>query len=555
MKNRKIQLITFVLILSFASGYSQGESGGLKEIKIMQNYLNLPVQNSAPIQFVSIRTKKDTISEFNIRLAKDSIDFWTFIKVDKWKGKKITINTQYTAEYALSKIYDSEDFARLEAVYTEKLRPKVHFTSKVGWINDPNGLVFHDGEYHLFYQHNPYGVNHGNMHWGHAVSEDLIHWEQLDIAIAPHRYRDWAFSGSAVIDKNNTAKFGKDALVAVYTSTGRGECLAYSLDNGRTLKDYEGNPVLKNEGRDPKVFWYAPDQKWVMVVFNNGFQKAENGQNFRNRVFHIHTSNNLIDWEYQSEVPYFWECPELFELPIEGTDKSKWIMYGANAQYIIGDFDGKKFTPETSKNVFVDGPHYASQTFNNTPHGKRIMIAWAAAPIVGMPFNNSMTFPTELKLVQQPNGLRMTATPITAINNLHDKLHRWQDLSITREEKFDTELAYDAMHIIAEFEGSDDLEFGIEVNGYEINYDNKNYLLDDMHLMPINGKVRIEIIVDLTTIEIFGNNGLSYSMRPHVSDKRELKIYASSPNWVKNTHSYLKNLEVYSLKSIWENRK
>ena len=156
-------------------------------------------------------------------------------------------------------------------MYQEKYRPQFHFSPRIGWNNDPNGLVFYKGEWHLYFQHNPYGWNWGNMHWGHAVSTDLVHWTQLPIAIYPFKYGDWVFSGGAVVDEDNTAGFksgAEEVIVASYTSTGRGEAIAYSNDRGRTFTDYAGNPVVKHQGRDPKIIWYGPGKHWVMAVYD-----------------------------------------------------------------------------------------------------------------------------------------------------------------------------------------------------------------------------------------------------------------------------------------------
>ena len=221
----------------------------------------------------------------------------------------------------LAAVHQADTIAGSEDLYRERLRPQFHFSSRRGWLNDPNGLVYHKGEYHLFYQHNPYGWAWGNMHWGHAVSTDLVHWQELPIAIYPHRFGDWAFSGSAVVDRQNTAGFKKgdeDVLVAAYTSTGRGECIVYSHDRGRTFTEYDGNPVVKHSGRDPKILWHAPGKHWVMAVYDEADDK---------RGIAFYTSPDLKKWEQQSKIDGYFECPDIFELPVDGDrSRRKWVL-------------------------------------------------------------------------------------------------------------------------------------------------------------------------------------------------------------------------------------
>ncbi len=301
-----------------------------------------------------------------------------------------------------SQVGQADEIRGAENLYREKLRPQFHFTSRRGWNNDSNGLVFHKGLWHLYYQHNPYGVQWGNMHWGHAVSEDLVHWQELPIAIYPQRFDDWVFSGSAVVDVNNTSGFGREgqpAIVAAYTSTGRGECIVYSNDDGRTFTEFEGNPVVRHSGRDPKVIWYGPGRHWVMALYDEADNK---------RTIAFYTSQDLKKWEFASLIDGFFECPEIFELPVEGEDgQRRWVLYAADGDYLIGSFDGRVFTPESGKHRFSHGNcFYASQTYNNVPpeDGRRVQIAWGRVEMPGMPFNQMMLFPVELTLRRAGRG-------------------------------------------------------------------------------------------------------------------------------------------------------
>ena len=269
----------------------------------------------------------------------------------------------------------------------EKFRPTYHFSPLYGWMNDPNGMVYKDGEYHLFYQYNPYGSKWGNMSWGHAISQDLVNWKHLPVAIAPDALGT-IFSGSAVVDFDNTAGFGAGAIIAIYTqnSDRQVQSIAYSTDNGRTFTKYENNPVLTSEARDfrdPKVFWYENTKRWIMVLAV--------GQEMQ-----IFSSPNLKDWIFESRFGEgqgahggVWECPDLFELPVEGTNDKKWVLLcnlnpggpfgGSATQYFVGSFNGKEFVNESpSKTKWMDWgkDHYATVTWSDAPNNRRIAIAW-----------------------------------------------------------------------------------------------------------------------------------------------------------------------------------
>lgn len=285
------------------------------EFKITKRYLNFPVSQTSDRRKMSFEVDGKHERLFDIRLT-DTPEYWTFCDMEAFRGKTLII--RYEGDMArLSKIYQDDKPAGSDHFYTESNRPQLHFTPKVGWINDPNGLVYYDGEYHLFYQHNPYEREWGNMHWGHAVSRDLIRWTELPIALYPDSLGTM-FSGSAVIDYENTSGFGtkqNPAMVAIYTADSpekEVQCLAYSLDKGRSWTKYDGNPVIDSgakwktkDTRDPKVFWYAPGKKWVMVL------NERDGHS-------IYNSTDLKEWTYESHTTGFWECPELFELPVEG---------------------------------------------------------------------------------------------------------------------------------------------------------------------------------------------------------------------------------------------
>jgi fructan beta-fructosidase len=450
----------------------------------------------------------------------------------------------------------------------------------------------------MFFQHNPYGWQWGNMHWGHAVSNDLIHWDQWNEAIFPvldldeksgkTGFRDAAFSGTAVIDHKNTAGFRKDGIdpiIAVYTSTGRGECLKMSYDNGKTFLDYDGNPILVHNGRDPKVFWYEAGNHWVMVVWDSGIPKMlSTGTEVNIRQHSIYTSPDLKKWTYQSGVAGFYECPELFELSVEGEpDVSRWIMYDAHGRYIVGDFDGKKFTIEQHFTAYENGGgyFYASQTYNNTPDGRRIQIGWGRnITNPGMPFNQPELFPCALKLRRTLNGYRLCPTPVTQISTLFTNSQVLKDKVIRSGES--AGLSVDAtkpLHIVAEIErGNAAVVFNIM--GYELKYDNewifsaippetgspqanepagpfpKPAASSPVTYVTTSDIFRIEAIVDKNILEFFINDGELYFVTAF-NGKKTTRVEASVPQGSMgqmpgNKSLYLlKKMEVNELKSIW----
>lgn len=383
-------------------------------------YLLLPIQEEQDEAQVLLSTGSKDDTWMDVRLAQNGADYYVPFALGNGKTATVKILGLKKDALAINLMRLSDTF---DTTNTDYYRPSYHFTPLYGWMNDPNGMVYKDGEYHLYFQYNPYGSKWGNMHWGHAVSRDLIHWEHLDPAIA----RDpvgHIFSGSSVVDKKNTAGFGKDAIIAIYTNNSVNhdevQCIAYSNDNGRTFTKYEGNPVLTpfdglKDFRDPKVFWYEKDKCWFMIV------SADKETRF-------YKSKNLKKWDYVSafgkglgQQPCQYECPDFFQLPVNGDEKNKkWVMtmninpgcwFGGSAtEYFVGDFDGKNFTcPDANDVKWLDWgkDHYATVTFSNT--GKRVlaitwMSNWQYANLTPFKQNRGANgLPRELKLYEK-NG-------------------------------------------------------------------------------------------------------------------------------------------------------
>lgn len=400
------------------------------------SFLMLPIQEDSKEARVRATDAAADVPKMDIRLAMDEVDYYVPFELTGNRGTHSIIIEGLDQNALCWKCLKTAD--KIEFKNSEEFRPQYHHTPKTGWMNDPNGMVYKDGRYHLYYQYNPYGSKWGNMHWAHASSTDLIHWEHHGIAIS----RDTLghiYSGSAVVDKLNTSGFGKDALVAIYTShndKAEVQSIAYSTDNGMTFTKYEGNPVLVAEDgirdfRDPKVFWFEPDEKWVMVL------------SAREEV-RFFSSRNLKDWEYTGAFGKgfgahsgCFECPDLVQLPVDGTDSGKkWMLIvninpggpfgGSATQYFTGDFDGNTFVcdtaPEVTKWMDYGKDHYATVTFSNT--GERVialawMSNWQYAKIVPTKqFRSSNSIPRDISLFTCPSGTYAASSPSEEVTGL-----------------------------------------------------------------------------------------------------------------------------------------
>ncbi|MER7011386.1 glycoside hydrolase family 32 protein [Saccharopolyspora sp. NPDC000359] len=367
------------------------------------------------------------------------------------------------------------------AAETPQWRPGVRFAPARNWINDPNGLVHFQGEYHLFFQHNPDGDQWGNMSWGHAVSPDLVRWQELPVALEPDELGE-IYSGSAVVDHHDTSGFfgGQPGLVAIYTSAGdtQQQCLAHSSDRGRTWTKYEGNPVIPNPGvqdfRDPKVFWHAPTGRWVLLLAVG------------DRI-HVHGSPNLRDWELLSEFGAghgshggVWECPDLFELPVDGDPgRTKWVLIvsinpggpagGSATQYFLGDFDGTTFisdgAPDEIRWVDRGADFYAPQSFSDVPDGRRLWLGWMsnwdyAEEIPTDPWRGSMTTPRQLGLTDTGDGVRLVQQPVDELAAVRSNRRAWRGVIGTGRSP---EFSGTSLEVLATFQPGAARSFGVDV--------------------------------------------------------------------------------------------
>jgi fructan beta-fructosidase len=508
-----------------------------RDLEIDRRYLLFPVTNRARKRNVAVYQHGEIVRQFEIELADQAPDWWAFLDVSAWRGRHLAISVDRlpSDSRGLASIYTSDEIPAQEPMYREKQRPQFHFSSRRGWNNDPNGLVYFHGEFHLFYQHNPYGWDWGNMHWGHAISVDLVRWKELPIALYPHRFGDWVFSGSAIVDESNTSGFGtgqKPPLVAAFTSTGRGECIEYSIDHGRTWQEYAGNPVIKHNGRDPRLLWHAPTHRWVMVVYDES--NAARGINF-------YTSADLKNWQYESRVDGFYECPDLYELPVVGeSGVTKWVLSAASQQHYIGTFDGKVFRAESEKLLGHQGKgYYAAQTFSNLPNGRRVIMFWLQTSTPGMPFNQAMSVPWEVTLQRTPDGLRLCYAPVRELESLRGNKHDLMrgnaqgelldiEISVTPKSEMVTELS---------------------IRGVPIRYTTDTHELSCQDLKAkvplVDGKLKLRVLADRTSLEIVAGQGQVLVPVPILLTERprEVKFHAGGE---------VHYAQAYEMSSAWK---
>ncbi len=518
MKRGTMRETLFLLALLLAAN---GLQAAERTLKVTGRYLNIPVSHRMNRMHLSFRAKGVDDLKVLVRIAEEEPDYWVFKDLSAYAGRTLELNYE-GSDAALSRLFVADTIVGGAMMYREAMRPQFHFTTRRGWINDPNGLIWYDGEYHLFYQHNPFEREWQNMHWGHAVSRDLLHWEELNNALCPDSLGTM-FSGSAVLDRNNTSGFGNrkhPPMVVAYTNDGAHEtqCIAYSLDRGRTFTKYQGGkPVIDSfnrwkarDLRDPRLFWYAPTQHWVMALYElDGIS--------------IYTSPNLRDWKWQSHTPGFFECPDFFELAVDGNpENTRWVMSGASGTYMLGHFDGRTFTPTDGKYYYTTGTIYAAQTITDVPDGRRIQIGWGRVSHPDMPFRGMMLLPTELSLRTTRDGVRMVSRPIRELASLLHPVFT-ADGHLTVPQATDVLQRYataDGLHLHASLHFGHAVGGALMFNGQRIiDYDLNHSLLNGRFYSPQDFtamNLDVDIYIDRTSIEVFVEDGLySYSMERH----------------------------------------
>lgn len=603
MKNVMLLFATAFLMMACGEGgdvtiKSTGDGGAVLRFHASKKYLLLPIEDKGEEVTMTVFAGDERINRYVIRLAKDRTDYWMPLELAAWEGREmeVIISPVDLSAPSLKAIALSDTFA---FDYAEKYRPAYHFSPPTGWMNDPNGMVYYAGEYHLFYQYNPFGTRWQNMSWGHAVSRDLLQWEHLPVALWPDSLGT-IFSGSAVVDEKNTTGFqsgGEKTLLAFYTQSERGgqwQSLAYSNDKGRTWTKYDGNPVLRHDTahdfRDPKVFWYEPTGRWIMVLAVG-------------QVIEIYSSPNAKEWMYEScfGEDYgahggTWECPDLFELPIENTGQSKWVMIvninpggpfgGSATQYFTGTFDGKAFEcenpPDEKRWMDYGKDHYAAVTWA-TPlpppspqeSARRIAIAWMsnweyANDLPTLHFRSSLSIPRELKLIRQGDVCLLTNYPVQETEALRGGKMEYVDIEVKDE--------YSIGNLLEPNAGTYELRLEItpgsaEIIGFTLSNNEKEYITVSINLpekclsfdrtnsgeasfsdhfpsvtyAPLQKKksYQIRLLVDKASVECFAENGevsMTHLIFPHDPYNR-ISFYAKGGNYRVN------KLEVYPLSS------
>jgi fructan beta-fructosidase len=387
------------------------------------------------------------------------------------------------------------------------------------------------------------------MHWGHAVSRDLVRWEEVGEAIRPRAYGDWAFSGSAVIDRENTSGFGvagRAPLVAAFTSTGRGECIAFSNDGGRSFAEYEKNPVVRHRGRDPRLFRHEQTRRWVMAVYD---EKQDR------RSIAFHSSPDLKAWRYESRIGPFFECPDIFELPVVGAERetTRWVLYGADGEYLLGAFDGRTFTPDGPvKQRLWYGNFYAAQTFSDTPDGRRVQIGWARGiTFPGEPFNQQMTVAVALSLRATPRGPRLFAQPVSGLKALRNNAREVGEGAITVERPFAMDLA-ESSDVELVLKLGDRARVAVDLGGNSLVYDASEGMLTTetirAPLTAAGGALALRILLDRGSVEVFAGDGAVALSLPSARPSRPQRMTVTSSRGEVRVVSG----HAYEMDSIWQ---
>ena len=535
----------------------------LYRIQQKDKCLLLPVQESAEMSNIKVIAGNKQMKSLNVRLAMNKVDYYVPFYLDEFNEEKtlaldIHVNGNYRNDGGIStftcwkNIKNAESF---DTTNSEQYRPLYHHTPAYGWMNDPNGMFFKDGVWHLYFQHNPYGSQWENMTWGHSTSTDLIHWTFQGDPVQPDAWGA-IFSGSSVVDKNNTAGFGENAIVALYTSAGENQTqsMAYSTDNGKTFTKYDGNPIITSnvpDFRDPHMFWNEDIKKWNMILAAG-------------QQMNIYSSDNLKDWKFESSfgAEYgshggVWECPDLMKMKVRGTDKEKWMLVcninpggpsgGSATQYFVGDFDGHKFTceskPEVTKWMDYGKDHYATVTFDNAPNGRHVALAWMsnwqyANQVPTMQYRSANSIPRDLGLFEYKGNTYCSVTPSEEITAARSKK---PSKSLSEACEMVVNLKGDATITLSNSKGEKVVmtyKAKDETFSMDRTLSGKTDFSSDFAAIttaPVYGKMnKLRIFIDKSSIEVFDNDGkmamtnLVFPTKPYdkVTIKGKTKKYA-----------------------------
>jgi fructan beta-fructosidase len=565
LKSRALPLALATLLVgpiaSLNLSAAPADAPATRELKLTGKLLLYPVSNGKKNKgMLSVRVDGALIHnlEGNLARTKEEVAWWAYLDMAEYVGRTAVLTLSPPAP-GLAMIESADEERHLLPLYDERMRPQFHHSQKQGWNNDPNGMVYHDGQYHLFWQCNPVGNGWGNMYWGHSTSPDMIHWTEQRRALrpfggpyTPDRHPSLAhkncFSGSAHVDTDNTGGWQtgtEKTMIAMFTDTGCGEALAYSTDRGQHWTYYDKNPVIKHKGRDPKLVWYAPGKHWVTAVYDESRDKRIG----RNVAFY--SSTNLKDWTLNSHLPGYFECPELLELPVDGDKQhTRWVVFAADAKYAIGSFDGKTFTPEhEGKHTLHYGPFYASQCFSNPPDGRVVQIGWAKIGMGNdMPFNQAFTLPLNLTLRTTQDGIRMFANPIEEVNTLHDgEPQTATGRTVTSDNPLSLDVDGQLFDILVTIRKGDAKMATLSFGRSAVTYDFGSGMLDKMPVTLRDGVLKLRVLVDRPMFEVIANDGQCHLTAPRQPESPgTISVKAEGGGFT------VEKLEVFRMKSIWK---
>ncbi|MDF2686261.1 MAG: hypothetical protein K0S55_1442 [Clostridia bacterium] len=494
---------------------------------INKKYMVLPINNSTVKKRLEFYSEGSLILDIDAHIDMVSPKYYSYLNIERFIGKEADIKIDPDINFNFSQVNNIPDIN----LYNETYRPKMHFTAKCGWLNDPNGLVYANGIYHMFFQHNPAGTEWGNMHWGHAISTDLLHWQELDDALYPDEMGTM-FSGSAVVDINNKTGLKEDendVILLFYTAAGNTsklssgkqftQCLAYSTDNGRTFKKYDKNPVIPHvtaQNRDPKVIYSKELAKYILALYGDG------------NTYMLFVSENLLEWEklQEIELPDDAECPDFYPLPVNNDfNNIKWIITGASDTYIVGNLKKGYFTKEQETKYFQYGikTSYAAQTFSNIENEKhRIKIAWDRMTFPDSVFNCQMGFPSELSLKKFDEDYYLCGSPINEIKQLYLNTNEFFDIALSEDKPFIKYLNNKAYDVLLQAPFKENNDFSIDIFGINIKCNLKeNQIICIDKKAPLSlkkDKITLRFIIDTAGIELYINDGLFYVVSNFICD-------------------------------------
>lgn len=516
------------------------------KITIKNNYLIFPVNTLSANKILTFKLADKTVYRLDIKIDYFNPNFYAYIDVSRFIGQtiEISVNPQIKLDFRVADEID------IENLYKEPLRPQIHFTAKNGWINDPNGLIYLDGTYHMFYQYNPAESNWGNMHWGHATSKDLVHWAEGKTALFPDE-RGMMFSGSAVLDEKNLLdknKGNKKAVLLYYTTTNPfSQCLSYSTDDFKRIEKYSDNPIIENiegENRDPKVIFCDELDCYLMVLY------------LKDDIFCILSSDDLVNWNELQRLRLQGdnECPDIFPLT-DSKGNRKWIFIGAHGRYLVGKFEHGKFKPEQQAISHQYGNSaYAAQNFSNLPNGRIVRVAWDRWGLPSCGFSGQMGIPVEMSLNSFENTFYIEAKPVKEIEWLYNETNYFENIKITPENDFCTRLE-DTPYLFKLSGLSNDCGVTeVRIFGRTIRFDfKKNEMSVGNNFAPIfvtSVKCDITIVVDRCSFEIFADNGkifMSCLDNNTLCDRNIPYFVVKSEN-----ETVIDYIEMHSLSSIWQ---